>query len=158
MRLLSALLLLIATGCAMTPAKGVEYIEPAKAERSATIKRLRDGLKETAPGSGVYEIVLSVMNTHSAPSTFTLSLQDDDGLRTIWQRERIKGHISLMSEPGDADLNAATRMAVVKVKGMSATITVNGEATPITLLKGHSTLWIVRLSDAGDTVSHFDMH
>lgn len=158
MKYLCLVFSVLVAGCATSPPAGVEYINPTEAEQSPTLRGIRGGLRETRPGSGIYKIALIVINTHESSCSFSLSVRDGDGSRSIWRSERLNAHVSDEKDSSEAEFDAATRVAAVNVKGLSATVVVDGEEFPIKLLEGHSVAWVVVLSEHGNNVSHFDLH
>ncbi|MBZ0135992.1 MAG: hypothetical protein K8I27_06425 [Planctomycetes bacterium] len=156
--LLVGVILILIAGCTTTPPPGVEYLDAATAEESKRYDRFKGGVEETSPGSGEYEILVSVMNTRSKSTSFTLVVEDENGSRTIWKSERITEHVDPLGEPTEAEASAATRMVAIKVKGLTPSIIVDGQEFEITVKVDHSALWLVLLHNNGANAAHMDMH
>ena len=149
------------TGCATTP-EGVTYLEFG--QESEEDKRVKGGLEETSPGSGENDIVLLVLNIRKEPAKFSLRMTDGERVRQIWKNERITQGKTLFEmatddkDRGDySDMAKVSRTAIVRVRGLHATINVNETEHELNLKPGRSRVWLVTLDGDKVGTTHFDM-
>ncbi|MBZ0135993.1 MAG: hypothetical protein K8I27_06430 [Planctomycetes bacterium] len=164
--LLTVTLAVVLTGCASTPApEDVRYIDTSKLDSTNTRidedddQPVTTGLDNTIPDEGEYDLALWVLNVSGSSASFTLKLRDDATTREIWRGERLSESIDIDHEPDRDGWSRATRMCVVRVKGESATVIVNGEEHSLVPTgRARVDTWMIALLGDHTSVELFELH
>lgn len=163
---LATVFVLVVSGCATSPApQDVRYIDTSQLASNKTRidedeeRPVSKGLDNTIPDEGEYDLALWVINLSGEPAKFTLKLRDEKTTREIWRRESLPESIDLKNEPDGDGLSEATRMCVVRVKGDSATLIVNGEEHLIEPTgRARVDTWMVAIFADRVVIELFEMH
>jgi hypothetical protein len=92
-------------------------------------------------------------------------MTDGERVRQIWKNERItqgKTLFEMATDEKDSDdyseMAKVSRTAIVRVRGLHATINVNETEHELNLKPGRSRVWLVTLDGDKVGATHFDMH